>query len=287
MKLIITLIFTISFFSLGCGVKRTVEVTGDIITETVEVSDCSKLLIKNIYLANETGILPKVKIFPSSERKVVICANESLAKEIKVKKSGEYLNITADNNSRYNTEFLILEIYGFTFERIRLSSFDATIESGTIDKKARLDFSSACKVNIVSYDFDDLELYISGASTVNVKSMIGKDAEVTVSGASTLKISNVILEDCDVKCSGASRLELTGNIVDLDLSLSGASTCDSKRLIANDCDLECSGASNVKIGFTNSLNGEISGASKVVYYGPKENVHFEVSGGSSHEQGKD
>ena len=285
--LMIILIFTITFFSLGCGVKRTVEVTGDITEKTFEVKECSKLLIKNIYLSNETGILPKVKIIPSSERQVVVYANESLVNEIKVKKSGEYLNITADSNSRYNTEFLIIEIHGFSFERIRLTSFDATIESGAIERKARLDFSSACRVDLESYEFDDLDLYISGASSVKANSLIGEDAEVTISGASTLKVSNILIDDCDIKSSGASRIDLTGNIIDLDLNISGASTFDSKKLIVNDCDLECSGASNVRIAFTNSLNGDISGASRVVYYGPKESAHFDVSGGSSYEQGKD
>ena len=278
--LIITFCFTLLIY--GCGVQRTVEVSGEVKTETIEVGKCRKLLIKNIYLTNESGILPKIKIISSNERKVVVRANESL---LKVKKSGEYLNITSDRNNRYITELLIIEIYGFIFEKIRLSGIDAEIDSSSLNKDLILDLSGACKANIYSFECNSLDLDVSGASSLNISSLISKEAEMTISGASSLKIDNFLVDDCEIDCSGASKLDLTGNIVNLDLEMSGASRCEAKDLIANFCDLECSGASNVKIGFSSSLRGEISGASKVIYYGPKEKVNFNVSGGSTFEEG--
>ena len=49
------------------------EVTGDIITETVEVSDCSKLLIKNIENPNLAFVLHLAKI-----KNVEICIYDTM-----------------------------------------------------------------------------------------------------------------------------------------------------------------------------------------------------------------
>ncbi len=302
-KYILIVVFCIGILLLtGCGIKRNVEVTGEVMTKSINVDKCEKLLIKNIYLTSNA--LAKVEIKPGSERKVVITAKESLVKEIDVKKSGDYLNITASKFSSYNTNELLIEIYGFTFSVLRLSTVDAFLDSSSLKEKLEIDVSGAGSATIDEFSGDIMELDISGASIFTANALNLSKIEASISGASRMDIDNlestnselevsgaseftsdVKCEDLNLEISGASNVILSGEVNTFDVELSGASNGSCKKLMASNVEVDLSGASNLSISFSGRLDGDLSGVSKLVYYGDKSKVKVDLSGGSSCNQG--
>ena len=126
----------------------------------------------------------------------------------------------------------------------------------------------------------DLGLDVSGASTLEIIDFEVADAEFSVSGASRIS-GNITADDMDIEISGASSVEVGGTADRLVLEVSGASKMDMTDFSLNDASLELSGASEATLNVKGRLDAQLSGASRVYFYGNPEMGNLDVSGAST------
>ena len=101
-----------------------------------------------------------------------------------------------------------------------------------------------------------------------------------VAGASEVSQEAIDEKDVTVDVSGASRLTLEGRCDSLDVSVSGASRLNARELSAKIADVDISGASRATILASESIAGDVSGASKLVHRGTPDSLEVETSGAS-------
>lgn len=142
-----------------------------------------------------------------------------------------------------------------------------------------LDISGATDMSATGVKADELTVACSGASKLNLQGT-GRDVKVDFSGASEVKLDGLASESLSGELSGASQLQATGKADALILDIHGASRIDLNDLSAKTAKLSLSGASQGKVSASESIDGELSGASSLTYKGTT-NVHLDKSGASS------
>ena len=86
--------------------------------------------------------------------------------------------------------------------------------------------------------------------------------------------------------SGASKITSEGQTRNLTVEMSGASNFDGEKLKAEKVSVDESGASKATVSVENYLKADLSGASKVVYYGNPANIEKKTSGASVSSESK-
>lgn len=89
------------------------------------------------------------------------------------------------------------------------------------------------------------------------------------------------MRDADFALSGASSLTLEGRAGDLALDASGASHVDLEGFPVHDVDLQLSGTSHATVPLDGRLDGNVSGASHLIYVGKPTVGELNTSGGST------
>lgn len=125
----------------------------------------------------------------------------------------------------------------------------------------------------------------TGAVDVVLVDLLKADAlELDFTGASDLagKI------DCNVlslTATGASDLELNGKANIITARLTGASSMKAAAFTVKDATLTATGASNIKIGVTDHIKANATGASNITYYGNPQHLENTATGASSVKKG--
>ena len=172
---------------------------------------------------------------------VLIRIDDNLEEYLNVKLSGDTLKIFLDGEHRYHVITLEADITMPDLEAITLSGASSADVSG---------FES-------DHDFD---FSLSGASRVN---------------------GDLVAAAVDIELSGASKLSLEGNGVNMDIDASGASSVDLGGFMAENIYVSLSGASDATVNLDGTLDADLSGASKLQYYGNPAMGDIETSGASS------
>lgn len=102
-----------------------------------------------------------------------------------------------------------------------------------------------------------------------------------LSGASKVSMVNLNNESLNIDTSGASKISCEGQTRNLTVDMSGASHLDGEKLSAENVSIDSSGASKATVAVQNELKADLSGASKVVYFGNPANIEKKTSGASS------
>lgn len=124
-------------------------------------------------------------------------------------------------------------------------------------------------------------LSLSGASRADISGfMSDHDLDIHLSGASRVS-GTIVASDADFDVSGASKLNLEGIGDNVKVKASGASDVDLGDFIAEDVDIGLSGASDGTVNLNGTLDADVSGASKLRYYGNPTMGDIETSGASS------
>lgn len=116
------------------------------------------------------------------------------------------------------------------------------------------------------------ELYhitLSGAAECKTDAFAGNRLSIGCNGASSLEMK-AEYDALDVELSGASRMNLEGYCKDMSIDCSGASRFNGDRMRSEKVRLDVSGASEIVIGQSTSIGGDLSGASKLRYFGNPE-----------------
>jgi hypothetical protein len=104
---------------------------------------------------------------------------------------------------------------------------------------------------------------------------------VEVSGASGITVDGLSGGQLEVDLSGASEAELSGKVDRLDVDVSGAADVEASWLEAAVVVVDMSGAGEARIWATKSLEIDISGAGRVVYWGNPADLRQDISGAGS------
>ncbi len=105
--------------------------------------------------------------------------------------------------------------------------------------------------------------------------------DLDLSGASNVSLSGLANDSMKVHSSGASKIKLAGETREFEIKLSGASKVEATDLKSVNVRVDSSGASHAKVFVTGDLNVDLSGASKVTYFGNPQNISKDLSGASS------
>lgn len=207
----------------------------------------------------------------------------------------------------------VFSVGGFTLKRFSFSFFNGVKGSGNIKTEqrdvaefksvkvggaivveitAQKDYSLEVEgddniLPLITTEFDGDTLKIrsekgySTSTPIKVKISAPNIEDLDLSGASKVSIVNLDNESLNVDTNGASKISCEGKTKNLTVDMSGASNFDSEKLSAENVSVDSSGASKASVSVKDSLKAELSGASKVVYYGNPTNIEKTTSGASS------
>lgn len=117
----------------------------------------------------------------------------------------------------------------------------------------------------------------SGAAKINIADYHSDELSIESSGATHL-LGNIETERLTIEASGATELDLTGFVNEGNIVVSGASKMNCEDLTFNTLNLESSGASKAVMHVEQEFLVNLSGASKVSYYGNPKVTKEEISG---------
>lgn len=120
-----------------------------------------------------------------------------------------------------------------------------------------------------------------GAGTFSGEEIGEHDLFIEVSGAAQMELGNLNLDKLDVRSSGASTVSLSGKVSNLALEASGATQNDLAMLDVQEGKARISGASSAKLNCENSLEANVSGASKLTLMQEPALANVHTSGASS------
>jgi len=236
--------------AIGCG--GSITGSANIKTEEMQFSNFTKV---------EVGSAFEVDISQGDSYVVSITANDNLFQHLDIRQSGQTLHI------------------GLKQPRI----YFRTVQKAAIvmPELERLSLSGASKGEVHGFNTGkNLELELSGASSLFIDSIKAGDTEFDLSGASKAT-GSITMANGTFHLSGASTAELKGSAKDITVEASGASHARLVDLPATNVRLNLSGASEATINASGTLDGELSGASRLRYAGNPTLGRINTSGAST------
>lgn len=206
---LVVILFTLGL-SVGCGIVVTG--SGNLVTETFDFSDFTKVEAHNGF---------QVELTKSSTFSVEITVDDNVKEHLEVTKSGDTLRIRLTGFRNYSSVTLearitMPDIYGINLSGG--SRVDITGFSSSHDFSAALSGGSRLEGNVTT---GDAECDLSGGSRVTLAGS-AEDLVVKGSGGSQLDLEAFSVDKADVNLSGGSRA--TVNVAGtLNVNLSGGS----------------------------------------------------------------
>jgi phage shock protein PspC (stress-responsive transcriptional regulator) len=112
------------------------------------------------------------------------------------------------------------------------------------------------------------KVYLAGVSHINLcNELKTSEFEIEMNGASNFNAFDIQADIITVEMSGASRAELKGKADKAKMDLSGATNLSSFCFAVKNAVVSINGASKLECNVEEHLDGEVSGASKVIYKG--------------------
>ncbi len=178
-------------------------------------------------------------------------------------------------------------------EKRNVSDFKAVDVSGAfvVEITAQKEYSLEVEADdnllpFIKTEFDgetlriETEGKITSSNPLKIKISAPDIENLQLSGASKASIVNLDNESLNVGSSGASKITCEGKTNNLTVDMSGASNFDGETLKAENVSVDASGASEASVSVKNELRADLSGASKVVYFGNPANIQKKTSGAS-------
>ena len=223
----------------GCrGISGAIVGSGDLMTQEMDFTDFTKLEIGHVFQA---------KVTKADSFSVSVTVDDNLLEYVTVRKSGKTLSVYLKGGYAYIGTTKMVEITMPEIDKLSLSGGASGVVSG---------FSS----------LERLELEASGASTFYVYDTKAGDTSFEVSGASRVS-GDIEIAKGIFSVSGASSLDLEGYARDISIEVSGASHADLANFSVSNAAVEISGASVATVDASGSIDGNVSGASRLTYLG--------------------
>ncbi len=251
---IITLLVTASLLavSTGCrGINQVIVGSGNLITQEMDFTDFTRLEIGHVFQA---------KVTRSDSFFISITVDDNLLQYVVVRKSGNTLRIYLKEGCTYIGTTKIVEI--------------------TMPKIDKLSLSGASRVEVSGFRSSDrLELEASGVSSFNIDDLKAGDTGFEISGGSHV-VGSIEIANGRFNVSGASSIDLEGYAGDISIEASGVSHANLANLSVSNATVKISEASVVTVNASGTIDGNISGASRLTYLGNPA-LTIEMSGDST------
>jgi hypothetical protein len=118
---------------------------------------------------------------------------------------------------------------------------------------------------IVVKDLSNLS--VSGAGKIEMDRLSTSRFSLDMSGAGELTLDELSAEQLDVNLSGAGSIEISGQVTKATIEIPGAGSVNAGDLECQTATVDISGLGGATVWVTDQLNGSISGAGSVSYYG--------------------
>jgi len=238
------------------GLFSTITITFSSCNELIVVNGTEKMEEKEFELSNFEHIainnLMEATIVQSDEFKIVVNTNENVI---------EYLELNVEDNT------LNLKMKSGIFYKGVICK--ATVYMPKLNK---IELSGIAKINIEKFRTEEISLDLYGNTRfkgdIDVKKLL-----VQSSGSVRHSTGNI-------------KLELKGSAAYANVQMSGESVLTGKDLTVKVLELDSKGPSKITLGVTDSIKGELEGASKVIYYGNPAVDNVYISGFAEVKQGK-
>ena len=251
---IVTLLVTASLLTVftGCrGVTQAIIGSGNLITQEMDFTDFTKVEISHVFQA---------KVTRSDSFSVAITVDDNLLEYVVVRKSGNTLRIYLKAGYAYIGTTKMVEI--------------------TMPKIDKLSLSGASQGEVSGFrSSDSLEFEASGASYLNINDLKAGDTGFEISGASHIS-GSIEISEGRFNVSGASSINLEGFASDIFIEVSGASQADLANFPVSNATVSISEASVAAINVSGSIDGDVSGASRLIYLNDPA-LTIEMSGDST------
>lgn len=251
---IVTLLVTASLLTVftGCrDVTQAIIGSGNLITQEMDFTDFTKLEISHVFQA---------KVIRSDSFSVGITVDDNILEYVVVRKSGNTLRIYLKGGYAYIGTTKMVEI--------------------TMPKVDKLSLSGASRVEVSGFRSSDrLELEASGVSSLNIDDLKAGDTVFEISGGSHA-VGGIEIANGIFNVSGASSINLEGYASDMSIEVSGASHANLANFSVSNATVRISGASVVTVNASGTIDGNISGASRLTYLGDPA-LTIEMSGDST------
>lgn len=251
---IVTLLVTASLLAVftGCrGVTQAIIGSGNLITQEMDFTDFTKLEISHVFQA---------KVTRSDSFSIGITADDNLLEYVVVRKSGNTLRIYLKAGYAYIGTTKMVEI--------------------TMPKIDKLSLSGASQGEVSGFRSSDrLEFEASGASYLNIDDIKAGDTDFEISGGSHVS-GGIEISKGRFNVSGASSIDLEGFASDISIEVSGASQANLANFPVSNATVRISGASVVTVNASGTVEGNVSGASRLIYLDDPA-LTIEMSGDST------
>ena len=127
----------------------------------------------------------------------------------------------------------------------------------------------------------ETEQRFSTRSPIKVRISTPDVENLRISGASKVSVANLNNDSFSVDSSGASKIKIEGATKTFTVDMSGASKLEAENFKSENVSVDASGASCATVSVSSDLKVDLSGASRVVYYGSPSNLEKRTSGASS------
>jgi hypothetical protein len=272
----------------GCSAVVRVTGNGEIVRKTYDYKDFTRV---------EFSDAIKYEVRQSDNFSVIVSAGQNIIEHMDIYQSGSTLHIGLKPGEYFNSDTNVtvtmpqlneLAVSGsckgtaagfdsnsnLEIKVSGASNLDMGIKAG----RSGLDISGSSKItgNLTSAD---TQIKLSGASRLNMTMKTGK-LGMDISGSSNAG-GDLECTDAQFRLSGASNCELTGSAADTSIDASGSSKMDSPELVLKSADVKLTGASYAGIRTDGVLNINLSGSSRLDYWGNPAIKEIDISGASA------
>jgi hypothetical protein len=160
---------------------------------------------------------------------------------------------------------------------------ESVIRDGRLILRIKPNSSISPKVpllaEVVASELDEVEA--SGAASITMKGSAKVNRfTASASGASHVSVEGVDSSQVVVSATGASQVVLAGSAASMKVKATGASQVKAQAFQVEGADVSISGASGVALRASKSVDGDVSGASQLEFYGSPARQTVSISGAS-------
>jgi hypothetical protein len=164
-------------------------------------------------------------------------------------------------------ELLTIEADDNLIEYITSEVKNGTLELG-FDENVRFDSTSSITFTVGARDI--VEIGSTGTGVIEIDELGTENLLILKTGTGSISIGALTATDLVVNADGTGNIELAGKVVNQELDLTGTGDYDAPDLESQTATVSVTGTGGVVIWVLDSLDVEITGISKLSYYGNPE-----------------
>jgi hypothetical protein len=163
-----------------------------------------------------------------------------------------------------------------------LEYITSEVKSGNLvlsfNEDVRFESTSSITFNVGAKEI--VELNSTGTGSIEIDELSTDNLNFSTSGTGSISIGSLTANDLAVNANGTGDIQLAGNVETQEINRVGTGDYDAPDLESKTAIVKATGTGSVVIWVLDSLDVEITGTSKVSYYG-SPNVTQDISGTGS------